>query len=110
MIVQTYLPYYVVAGSMSVMATILFGLSSALRNAGWVAQERAAAVRVATIIIIGWFLLSITLASIDAYRGTAEHIPTIQYGIFIPILIGGYSIWRTPRLAHELLMRCHSLC
>src|SRR5208283_2663973 len=99
MIVPTYLPYYVVAGSMSVMATILFGLSSALRNDGWVAHVRAAAVRVATIIIIGWFLLAITLASIDAYRGTAEHIPTIQYGIFIPILIGGYSIWRSPRLA-----------
>jgi hypothetical protein len=99
MIVPAYLPCYVVAGSIGVMATILFGLSNALRNAGWAAYERAAAVRTAAIIVIGWFLLTIALASIDDYRADAVRVPTIQYGILVPVLIGGYLIWRSPRLA-----------
>lgn len=77
MIFPAYLPYYIVAGAISVMATILFGLSSALRNAGWAAYERTATILVVAITIIGWFLLAITLASKDAYRAAAERIPTI---------------------------------
>ena len=53
----------------------------------------------ATITVIGWFLLATALALADAYRGAADRIPTIQYGIFVPILIGGLLIWRSPRLA-----------
>jgi hypothetical protein len=34
-----------------------------------------------------------------AYRAVLDRIPTIQYGILIPILIGGLLIWRSPRLA-----------
>lgn len=102
MIVPAYLPYYVVAGAIGVIAAILFGLSSALRSAGWAADERAATVRTAALTLIGWFLLTGALASFGAYRADAGRIPTIQYGIFIPILIGGWLIWRSPRLARIL--------
>ena len=101
-IVPAYRPYYVVAGTIGVRAAILFGLSSALRSAGWAADERAATVRAAAIILIGWFLLTTALASIDVYRAVAGRIPTIQYGILVPILIGGWLIWRSPRLAQIL--------
>jgi hypothetical protein len=57
------------------------------------------AVRVAAITIIGWFVVTTGLALNDAYRGNAERLPTIQYGILVPILIGGLLIWRSPRLA-----------
>ena len=43
--------------------------------------------------------MAVALASADAYRGTADRIPTIQYGILVPILIGGLLIWRSPRVA-----------
>ena len=55
-------PYYVVAGTIGVTATILFGVREALRNAGWVVYERAVAVRVAAITIIGWFVVTTGLA------------------------------------------------
>jgi hypothetical protein len=99
MIVPAYLPYYVLTGAIGVIAAILFGLRSALRNAGWTPYDRAVTLRAATITVIGWFLLAIALASADAYRAAADRIPTIQYGIFVPILIGGLLIWRSPRLA-----------
>jgi uncharacterized membrane protein len=72
MIVPAYLPYYVVAGTIGMMAAILFGLSRALRDAGWAADERIASVRAAAITVVGWFLLTIALASVDAYRAAAE--------------------------------------
>lgn len=99
MIVPAYLPYYAIAGTIGAIAAILIGLTSALRNAGWSPYDRAAAVRAAAIAIIGWFLLALALGSAGAYRGTPNHLPTIQYGIFVPILIGGLLIWRSPRLA-----------
>jgi hypothetical protein len=99
MIVPAYLPYYVLTGAIGTIAALLFGLRSALRNAGWTTEDRTATIRAATITVIGWFFLAIALASADAYRGAADRIPTIQYGIFVPILIGGLLIWRSPRLA-----------
>ena len=99
MIVPAYLPYYVVSGTIGVIAAILFGLRRALRNAGWTDDDRTVTVRAIAITVIGWFLLTLALASADAYRAAADRIPTIQYGIFVPILIGGLLIWRSPRLA-----------
>lgn len=99
MIVPAYLPYYVTAGTIGMMTAILFGLSSALRNAGWAAHERTAIVRAVGVTVIGWFLLTIVLASIGAYRADAWRIPTIQYGILVPLLTGGLLTWRSQRVA-----------
>ena len=99
MIVPAYLPYVVLTGAIGTIAAILFGLRSALRDAGWTTYDRTATLRAATITVIGWFLLTVALASVDAYRGAADRIPTIQYGILVPILIGGLLIWRSPRVA-----------
>jgi hypothetical protein len=99
MIVPVYLPYYVVTGTVVVIAALLLGLRSALRTAGWTNHDRTATVGAAAVIVIGWFLLATALASGDAYRGAADSIPTIQYGILVPSLIGGLLIWRSPRVA-----------
>jgi hypothetical protein len=99
MIVPAYLPYYVLTGTIGMIAAILFGLRSALRNARWTTHDRTVTVGTAAITVIGWILLAIALASVDAYRNAADRIRTIQYGILVPILIGGLLIWRSPRLA-----------
>ena len=78
MIVPTYLAYYVITGAIGAIAAILFGMRSALRNAHWTTEDRTSTVRAAAIIVIGWFLLAIALALVDAYRGTADRIPKIQ--------------------------------
>jgi hypothetical protein len=99
MIVPVYLSYYVVTGTVGVIAAILLGLRSALAKAGWTTYERIVTVSAATVTVIGWFFLAIALASADAFGGAADRIPTTQYGILVPILIGGLLIWRSPRLA-----------
>jgi hypothetical protein len=99
MIVPAYLPYYVITGAVGTIAALLFGLRSALGNAGWTPYDRRLTANAATITVIGWFFLVIALASADAFRGATDRIPTIQYGILVPILIGGLLIWRSPRVA-----------
>ena len=99
MTVPVYLPYYVLAGSIGIIAALLFGLGKALNRAGWPAYERSLAVRAFAVILIGWFFLAIALAWMGYYRAAADRIPTIQYGVLTPILIGGWLIWRSPTIA-----------
>jgi hypothetical protein len=47
-------------------------------------------------ILVGWFLLAIALALEGVYQVAPDGIPTIQYGLFVPILIGAWLIWRSP--------------
>jgi hypothetical protein len=96
MTMPTYLPYYVLIGAIAVIATILFGLRNALAKAAWSKHERAAAFRFSAVILIGWFLLAFVLGLAGAYQAAPDRIPTIQYGIFIPFLIGAWLIWRSP--------------
>jgi hypothetical protein len=86
----------VLIGSVTVIATILFGLRNALANSDWPELDRTKTFRWSAIVLIGWFLFSLVLGLAGAYQGGAERLPTIQYGIVIPILIGSRLIWRSP--------------
>jgi hypothetical protein len=96
MTIPTYLPYVVMIGAIGAIGAILLGLSNALANAGWSKHDRTAAFRISAIILISWFSVALVLGLADAYKAAPEHAPTIQYGIFIPILIGAWLIWRSP--------------
>ena len=95
MTIPTYLPYFVLIGSIVVITTILFGLRNALANSDWPEPNRTKTIRW-SIVLIGWFLFSLALGLAGTYQAGAERIPTIQYGIAIPILIGAWLIWRSP--------------
>lgn len=99
MTIPTYLPYYVLIGSIAVIVTILFGLRNALSNSDWPEPDRTVAFRWSAAVLIGWFLLSIALGLAGTYEAGAKRIPTIQYGIAIPILIGAWLIWRSPKVS-----------
>jgi len=92
----TYLPYHVLIGSFAVIGTMMFGLRKALTDAAWPERDRAVAFGSVSIVLIGWFLLALALGLAGAYRAAPDAIPTIQYGLFIPILIGAWLIWRSP--------------
>jgi hypothetical protein len=96
MTIATYLPYVVMIGAIGAISTILLGLRTALANAGWSKHDRATSFRISAVILIGWFLVALALGLADTYKAAPDHVPTIQYGIFIPILIGAWLIWRSP--------------
>lgn len=96
MTVPTYLPYYVLIGSTGIIAAVLIGLNLALVRANWQESERRSAIRRTTAVLIGWFALAVVLASFGVYRGASDRLPTIPFGVLLPILIGSVLIWRSP--------------
>ena len=46
-------------------------------------------------ILLGWLAAAITLGAMGVYHVNASDVPTIQYGILLPILIGALMIWRS---------------
>ena len=96
MTIPTYLPYVVMIGAIGAIITILLGLRTALANAGWSKHDRAGAFRILADILISWFLVALVLGLADAYKAAPDRIPTIQYGIFIPLVVGAWLILRSP--------------
>lgn len=102
MSIPVYLSYYVLAGNVAVVTAILFGLRRALIMAGWSSTDRHRAARVAAVVFVGWHGAAIALGALGVYHGSSDRLPTIQYGILVPILIGGWLIFRSSTVARLL--------
>jgi hypothetical protein len=95
MTIPTYLPYFVAAGTAATLIAILYGLNRALADADWPTPDRARTLLVSAIILLGWLAVAIALGAMGVYDVNASDVPTIQYGILLPILIGALLIWRS---------------
>jgi hypothetical protein len=93
-----YLSYYVLTCAVAIIAVIIYGLRRGFDRADSAPSARDVTLRAFAIVLVGWFAASVVLAWMGAYVTAATSIPTIQYGILIPIIIGGWQIWRSPRL------------
>ena len=58
MTIPTYLPYYVLFGSIAVIVAILVGVRNALANSDWPEPNRIAVFRWSAAVLVGWFLFS----------------------------------------------------
>lgn len=99
MAIPIYLPFSVVAGCIGTIAAMIFGLNQALKRANWLVRDRRLAVRMTAAVLVGWFAVAATLASLGAYHAAADRLPTIEIGIVIPILIGALIIWRSSAIS-----------
>src|ERR1700674_4149746 len=95
MTIPTYLPYFVGTGTAAMLVAVLYGLNRALAAAAWPAHQRRRAFLVSATILVGWLAVAIALSAAGIYHVNASTIPTIQYGILLPILIGALLIWRS---------------
>ena len=90
MTIPTYLFYFIAAGTVAVLTTILYGLNRAVADARWPAADRTRTRSVAALILLGWLAIAITLGT---YHVTSGDRPTIQFAILLPIGIGALMIW-----------------
>jgi hypothetical protein len=102
MTIPAYLPYVVLTGNALSLLAILCGLNRALAEAAWRAAERRRAFALTGAILLGWLAIAYGLAASGFYHVTADGIPTIQYGVLLPIIIGVILIWRSD-LAHRII-------
>jgi hypothetical protein len=79
----------IVIGAMAVVATLLIGLRRVLRGAAFWGVAA---------ILVTWFLAALLSVWLGFYQGWSTRIPTIQYGLLIPIAAGDVLFWRWPLL------------
>jgi hypothetical protein len=97
--IHIYHAIFIVAGCTATLATLIVGLNQALKRAGWSVSARQGSIRTVTAVLLGWFAGVLVLASMDAYSAAPHRLPTIEFGIFIPIVIGVAIIWRSAALS-----------
>ena len=99
MTVPPYLPYFIMVGTAATLITIVYGLQRSFAETTWPAKTRDPTFLVTLIVLGGWFLLALALATGGFYHVQAGEMPTIQYGLIPPILIGAWLIWRSETMA-----------
>jgi hypothetical protein len=95
MTIPTFLPYFVATGTAVTVVAILYGMNQSLVGAAWSVRDRMQAVLASATVLIGWLAVAIALSAAGLYHVNGSAIPTIQYGILLPILIGALMIWRS---------------
>jgi hypothetical protein len=99
MSIPTYLTFTVVAGCVATIVAVVNGVNRALKRSNWSRSDRTRTVRATASLLAGWFALAVALAILGVYSATTSRIPTIQFGIAVPILIGCLMIWGWPAVS-----------
>src|SRR6478609_12080242 len=92
MTIPAYLPYFVFAGTAAAIVAILYGLNRSLVQAEWPPSDRSRTFRASAVILLGWLAVSVTLGALGVYDVNSSQVPTIQYGILLPIVVGALLI------------------
>lgn len=96
--VPSYLTPFILTGTIAAVATMIIGMRRALNRTAWPQTEQAKAFWSVTAIFAVWFVFAVTTSIASWWGGPGHKIPTIQFGLFIPIVIGVLLFWTWPLL------------
>ncbi len=96
----TFLTAYVVVASVATVTTLLWGLRAAIRRAGLRPGEQRRAFWAGTTVLAGWFFAALVSSWLGLYQGASTRIPTVEFGLLLPIIAGVIFYWRSPLLRH----------
>ena len=91
----TYVTSFMLLSSIGIVAAVVAGLGVAVGRADWEQSQRAATLRTAAVLLVLWFAAAVALSYAGAFRGTPSSAPTIEFGIFVPIIAGVVWLWRS---------------
>lgn len=98
----SYLLPEVLIGSVVAVATMLFGLRRSLHRAEFPLRDRRLAFWSVSAILVAWFFTALALSMYGFYRGTPLSIPTIPFGLLIPVAAGVVLFRRWPLLTRVI--------
>jgi hypothetical protein len=87
-----YLLPNILIGSVAVVAAVLFGVRRTP------VQDRRRTFWSISALLVTWFFVALVLSWSGFFRGAPASIPTIPFGLLIPIVLGVALFWRWPRL------------
>lgn len=93
-----YLLPEILIGTIAVVATVLFGVRRALDRAGSPLPDRRQAFWSITALLVAWFFAALFLSWSGFYQASAFRVPTIPFGLLIPIAAGIVLYRRWPLL------------
>ena len=83
---SSFLLTYILSGTLATVAALLFLLNRALKIANWSVRDRTRTVWGGTALLVAFYVAALLPSRLGLYHGT--QVPTIQYGILIPIVAG----------------------
>jgi hypothetical protein len=81
-----FLTLSILVASIATVIAVVVGVHRALKTARWPHRDRNRATGVIAALMTAWLLASIAAARAEFFRG--KNVPTIQYGILIPVIAG----------------------
>ena len=100
--VPSLLTLYVLSGSLAMIAAVVIGLGRALTPLGWSPSERRNVLWTVSLVLLIWFAIAIFLAVNGAYSVAADSLPTIQFGLLIPVIVGLALLFSSATMARVL--------
>lgn len=101
--VPSFLFPFISFSTFATLAAVLFGLNRSLTGADWPTRDRGRAIWGATALIAAFYLAALIPSRSGFYQGASPGIPTIQFGVLIPIIAGIllFFLWRPLRRVIE---------
>ena len=93
-----FLTVYVVVASVATVITLLWGLRAAISRAALTAREQRRGLWAGTALLVGWFFAALLPSWLGLYQGAPTRIPTIEFGLLLPIIAGIVFYWTSPLL------------
>ncbi|HEY1758541.1 MAG TPA: hypothetical protein VGG72_24435 [Bryobacteraceae bacterium] len=94
----SYLPANIVIGTVTVAAAAVFGLYRALSRIELEVRDRRRAFWGGSSLFLVWFAAALASSWLGFYQGALTRIPTIEFGLLLPIAVGVALFWRWPLL------------
>jgi hypothetical protein len=92
-----YLSPFVLIGSVAAMAAVLYGIDRALRLAGLPVRDRRYTVWSGSALLVAWFITTLLLSA-AGFWAPPLRIPTIEFGVLVPIIVGVILFRQWPAL------------
>lgn len=100
--VPSLLTLFILSGSLAMIAAVVIGLGRALTPPGWTPSERNKLLWTVSLVLLIWFAIAVFLALNGAYSVSAGSLPTIQFGLLIPITAGAALLFGSSAAARVL--------
>jgi hypothetical protein len=96
----SFLTAYMLFATVATVVALLWGLRSAVSRAELPPRQQRRSFWAGTALLVGWFFAALLPSRLGFYQGAPERIPTIEFGLLLPIIAGVIFYLRSSAVRH----------